>query len=832
MHKFTIWRILQKFFIIITSLLLFLPLNSIAQTAEIPFHIETYNLTSGIHSGPELQGGKTYVPYSRQLKVSDAPWLRIIFEDANLGKNSYIIITSKWDGKWQKLDATSIEQWQLSSAYFNGNQVEIKLHVAPFDRNIFFSIKEVIVGEYIGDYNIIESQCGPTDDRISSNQPATGRLMAVGCTAWIIPNGNFVTAGHCLENGGINVVQFQVPPSLPDDTPQNPGPEDQYAVNLSTKVFIAGDVGNDWGTFEVFSNSVTGLLPKQAQDAFWLLAQDYGADSIRITGYGVDTGIDNQTQQTHIGPNAGSSGTTMRYATDTQGGNSGSPVIDEATGNAVGVHTHAGCNGNGGNNHGTSLLNTAFWAAVEQGGGNCAVQAASNPNPVQGKIGVSSNIPELTWDNGIGAISNELYFGTEPGNLTLVQSGSLATSWTITEAPLSYNTIYYWRVVEYGDTCFTHSPTWSFTTERDPAIMSAFIDDFEGGTENWVITNDGGSCDWTVFAPPYPNSYTLPLTSSGQVLGADSDECGTGTTHLSTSTLNFVTDASQAPGYNTVFVEWDNDWKIVGVNDEAHVEYSLDGGNSWSTLVSWIGVDQRNTHEVHFVQGAGLQSDIRFRLRTVQPGWDWWWVVDNFVVYLTDPIPVELTSFDATLKDNNVVLSWVTATETNNMGFEIHRSSNGSDYSRIAFVEGYGTVTETNDYTYSDKNLEVGTYTYILKQIDFDGTSEFSNAVEVEVLVPDVFALEQNYPNPFNPITKIKFILAEDSKIKLAVFDILGQEVVTLIKGNLSAGSHNIDFNAASAAGGINSGVYFYKIDATGIDGTNFTSVKKMILTK
>jgi hypothetical protein len=102
----------------------------------------------------------------------------------------------------------------------------------------------------------------------------------------------------------------------------------------------------------------------------------------------------------------------------------------------------------------------------------------------------------------------------------------------------------------------------------------------------------------------------------------------------------------------------------------------------------------------------------------------------------------------------------------------------------------------------------------------------------VEIIAPDVYALEQNYPNPFNPSTKIRFSLAADSRVTLTVFDILGQEVVTLINSNLSAGSHDIDFNTASAAGGLNSGVYFYRIYATGVDGFNFTSVKKMILIK
>ncbi|MCH6575008.1 MAG: hypothetical protein IH795_07365, partial [Bacteroidetes bacterium] len=81
---------------------------------------------------------------------------------------------------------------------------------------------------------------------------------------------------------------------MPNGTLQHPGPEDQYSVNIYTRVFVVSGVGNDWGTFEVFPNSVTGLMPKEAQGAFWPLVQDLGTDSIRITGYGVDTGVDNQ----------------------------------------------------------------------------------------------------------------------------------------------------------------------------------------------------------------------------------------------------------------------------------------------------------------------------------------------------------------------------------------------------------------------------------------------------------------------------------------------------------------------------------------------------------
>ena len=191
-------------------------------------------------------------------------------------------------------------------------------------------------------------------------------------------------------------------------------------------------------------------------------------------------------------------------------------------------------------------------------------------------------------------------------------------------------------------------------------------------------------------------------------------------------------------------------------------------------------------------------------------------------------VPVELTSFAASVVKTDVNLSWITATEINNQGFEIERSNDQNSWTKIGFVEGNGTTTEMNYYSYTDKSLEVGTYYYRLRQMDFDGTSEYSSVVEAEITIPLEFSLAQNYPNPFNPSTKINFSLAFDSKVTLKIFDLLGQEVATLINGELAAGEQEITFNAA----GLNSGVYFYRINAEGVNGKNFTSVKKMILSK
>ena len=189
-------------------------------------------------------------------------------------------------------------------------------------------------------------------------------------------------------------------------------------------------------------------------------------------------------------------------------------------------------------------------------------------------------------------------------------------------------------------------------------------------------------------------------------------------------------------------------------------------------------------------------------------------------------LPVELTSFTAEANLNSVSLTWNTSTEANNKGFEIQRNS-GSGFATIGFIQGYGTSTQSHSYSFVDQNLSAGQYTYRLKQVDFNGTYSFSNEVSVK-LNPVTYSLAQNYPNPFNPTTMINFNLRVDSKVSLKVFNILGQQVAQLVNGSMVAGNHQINFNASN----LNSGVYLYRLEATGIDGSSFSAVKKMMLTK
>lgn len=188
-------------------------------------------------------------------------------------------------------------------------------------------------------------------------------------------------------------------------------------------------------------------------------------------------------------------------------------------------------------------------------------------------------------------------------------------------------------------------------------------------------------------------------------------------------------------------------------------------------------------------------------------------------------IPVELTYFTATVSNKSVTLNWTTATETNNSGFDIERKSSSTGWQRITFVQGNGTTTQSNAYSFSDRNLTEGKYSYRLKQIDLNGTYEYSKVVDVNIVssVVNQYELLQNYPNPFNPATTIKFNLADAGNVKLSVYNLLGQEVKIIANGFFEAGPHTIEFNASN----LTSGIYLYKIEANG-----FVQTKKMTLLK
>jgi photosystem II stability/assembly factor-like uncharacterized protein len=233
---------------------------------------------------------------------------------------------------------------------------------------------------------------------------------------------------------------------------------------------------------------------------------------------------------------------------------------------------------------------------------------------------------------------------------------------------------------------------------------------------------------------------------------------------------------------------------LVSTNGSA---YTLDDGITWNVCDNSVS--------------RGLLSDF------ADENTGWCGSSTNSVYrYYGPPLPVELVSFNSSVYGNNIQLNWQTATEINNQGFEVYRNGN-----KIAFVDGKGTTPETQDYSFIDKNLQSGIYNYRLKQTDFDGTQEVVGELTVYLTLPEQFSLEQNYPNPFNPTTTIIYSIPSTAVVTLNVYDVLGNEVATLVNEEKTAGSFEVNFNAAD----LSSGIYFYKLQAG-----NFIDTKKMIL--
>lgn len=209
---------------------------------------------------------------------------------------------------------------------------------------------------------------------------------------------------------------------------------------------------------------------------------------------------------------------------------------------------------------------------------------------------------------------------------------------------------------------------------------------------------------------------------------------------------------------------------------------------------------------------------------------------------IPDDIPVELSSFMAEVKGNTILLKWITETEANNYGFEIQHSLNNSSWENIGFIQGVGNSTFRTEYEFEVVKPLIGKNIFRLKQIDFNGTVNYSNSVEVLFYDNLDFNLSQNFPNPFNPITKIKFSVPNNVETNhtstfqqaqgiansvtgtsLQIYDVLGNEIATLVNEYKSPGNYEVLWDASEYP----SGIYYYQLRIG-----NYSEVKKMVLMK
>ncbi len=191
-------------------------------------------------------------------------------------------------------------------------------------------------------------------------------------------------------------------------------------------------------------------------------------------------------------------------------------------------------------------------------------------------------------------------------------------------------------------------------------------------------------------------------------------------------------------------------------------------------------------------------------------------------------VPVELAFFKARVKANDVHLEWVTLTESSNLGFEIHRKSQDEDFETIGFIRGKGTTASENSYSYVDKGLFPGTYTYRLKQIDHNGECSYSNLAGLVVNGPSEYSLSQNYPNPFNPSTCIDVVLPERQFVTLSILNGNGQLVRKLHSGFIDSGFHPIVWDSRDETGTpVTAGLYYYRLEVN-----DFIQTRRMVLVR
>jgi hypothetical protein len=191
---------------------------------------------------------------------------------------------------------------------------------------------------------------------------------------------------------------------------------------------------------------------------------------------------------------------------------------------------------------------------------------------------------------------------------------------------------------------------------------------------------------------------------------------------------------------------------------------------------------------------------------------------------VSNALPVELTDFTAVVKGENVRLSWATATETNNAGFSIELSSDGTHFIEQGFVIGAGTTLEAQSYAYDVHILQPGLNYVRLKQIDFDGAFEYSPTLEVVAEIPGGFALMPAYPNPFNPRTMLQFVVSAEQPITATLYNSLGAPIRTLFSG--VAPAHEVQTMVIDGAG-LASGMYIVRLQgANHIESTSIILLK------
>ena len=356
------------------------------------------------------------------------------------------------------------------------------------------------------------------------------------------------------------------------------------------------------------------------------------------------------------------------------------------------------------------------------------------------------------------------------------------------------------------------------------AQSDVVMNDSANTTSGWVISNNWGLSTVKSVSPPTSFSES-PTGNYGSNITATM-------TQTASINLNGILGAG---------LSYSAQWDLESGYDYVQVLISTNNGGVWTPLrasgmITGAGSFQPAGQPLYNgTRGSWLNESIdlssyvgqnvmiRFLFRSDGSLNADGFYVDDIKIFKYSVVPVELVSFSATPVNDAVKLEWTTATETNNYGFNVERRNASGNFTTVGFVKGNGNSTSSRAYSFTDENLQAGTYAYRLKQVDLDGTATYFNAIEVEVSPVFDYGLEQNYPNPFNPVSKMQFSLAEAGSVVIDLFDIQGNKVRNLVNETLPAGKHFCSISGEN----LSSGTYMVRMTSG-----RFSAVRKIILLK
>ena len=456
---------------------------------------------------------------------------------------------------------------------------------------------------------------------------------------------------------------------------------------------------------------------------------------------------------------------------------------------------------------------------------------------------VQINVPQIKNKGLSDAVNTTLTLTSDNSQITII-NGTINVGNVPARATINNNQNFSFSIgnippditVKMMVTTYTCSVPMRVDTLRfvtgTPVLL--FADTTNNINTNWTVTANPTTPKWETTTSTF---YSAPNSYTDSPVGNYANNA----TVIMTTTNAFNLSGNQNPKLS-FWTKWDieNNW------DYGQVEISTNNGTSWIPLAGlytnpgtgsfqpngeplYDGTQNNWVREEILLTGyTAAQNKLRFELRSDGSVQRDGWYLDDISIYVMGIVPVELSSFTGRLENGKVLLEWITSSELNNLGFEIQRkvAVKNSTWEVIGFVDGKGTTSQKSFYSFVDESMENGTLLYRLKQIDIDGSYRILPTISVDIDIPTEFSLDQNFPNPFNPITTIKFAIPTTSSVgfvSLKVYDILGNEIATLVNEPKAPGYYEVKFDGSN----LPSGIYFYRLESG-----NFVQTKKLILMK